>query len=361
MAGQCSAVRTVVNTDGTAYVYCAQVERRAEKSVADLLQELVVGNKEVQDSNGKLVAVLTQIQKTLGADAAGSEVKPGIVQLVTECDVPDGVCLSTQEANINAVIKGVVYVDVAGIYTCHFTTPKNKVLTSKATARPAGPDGFAIITCKSPVHTPEYIPAKAWVSTVGISQSGETLKFGGKDGKNKVKFASQGPTITGGPTARVKASVGKDKGVFTFRVKIDDADTAFTDIKLALTTSHTDFMPVSGIKAGVPDQDGYVTFTGTPVLAKIGKLAGKTFIIKITLTATDTYGLKSATVPVEVSMSSDSLIIKLCTSDGNIRRYHDTAFWVIEHLCYYMYFCKYDNNATPLFWGGRRGSASVCD
>ena len=101
-------------------------------------------------------------------------------------------------------------------------------------------------------------------------QSGSTLKFSGKSGKNEVKFVAQAPTLTG-PSGVIKASIGKDKGAFTFRLKVVDADTAFKDIKLAVTTSHKDFLPLSNIKpgAGSPDRDGYITFTATPVLSKV--------------------------------------------------------------------------------------------
>jgi len=40
------------------------------------------------------------------------------------------------------------------------------------------------------------------------------------------------------------------------------------------------------------------------------------------------HGLKSAAVTVNVEMTVDILIMKLCTSDGAIRRYHDGDFWV---------------------------------
>jgi len=76
-----------------------KVERRADKSVADLLKEMVGGND-------KLVTVLTEIQKTIGADAKGGDVKPGELQLVTECNVASGVCSSVDPANVNAIIKG---------------------------------------------------------------------------------------------------------------------------------------------------------------------------------------------------------------------------------------------------------------
>ena len=45
---------------------------------------------------------------------------------------------------INAIIAGIVYEDVEGIYLCHFTNPKNKVLSTHGTAKPAGPQGFAV-------------------------------------------------------------------------------------------------------------------------------------------------------------------------------------------------------------------------
>ena len=37
-----------------------------------------------------------------------------------------------------------------------------------------------IITCQTPGHPPDYVPAKEWTSTVSITQNGEELKFAGK-------------------------------------------------------------------------------------------------------------------------------------------------------------------------------------
>ena len=83
--------------------------------------------------------------------------------------------------DINAIIAGIVYIDVEGIYLCHFTTPKNKVLSSHGTAKPAGPEGFAVwhrlhlSMCRTPsfdvcarkliIHLPAYVVSQEVVHT----------------------------------------------------------------------------------------------------------------------------------------------------------------------------------------------------
>lgn len=53
----------------------------------------------------------------------------------------------------------------------------------------------------------------------------DNKRYGGKAGRNGVKFHSSPPTISGAPTGEVKASINADNGKFSFTLKINDPDT----------------------------------------------------------------------------------------------------------------------------------------
>lgn len=141
------------------------MERKSTENVADLLKELI-------GSNTLVVQELAAIRKGMGAPES---VVAGSVQFVTNC-VPSGSCESAGQEVINAVIAGPAFQNVPGIYTCVFTNPAKKVLSSHATAKDAGAQGFAIVSCAVPVHGPDFVTGKQWTSTVAITQNGDTLK-----------------------------------------------------------------------------------------------------------------------------------------------------------------------------------------
>ena len=51
-----------------------------------------------------------------------------------------------------------------------------QALTVPAIAKPAGTEGFAIVTCATPKHGPDFVAAKTWASTVDILQNTAALK-----------------------------------------------------------------------------------------------------------------------------------------------------------------------------------------
>lgn len=226
---------------------------------------------------------------------------------------------------------------------------------TRARACSAGPPGFAIVSCKTPVHPLDRIPGKEWVSSVVLTQNGEPLSFGGKKGQDSVKFVTVAPRIISHPTL-VKASMAK-KGVFTFTIKVADEvtrnpfthpilltfvivvvvkrltpslslsvflralfsprhsvlrprplrpvrkDTPTKGIKISVVSSHEKtYLPANRIKASTPAADGTVTLEATPDVDELKKAAAKQtpIDIKLTLTAADTYGLKSPAVTLTV-------------------------------------------------------------
>jgi len=191
-------------------------------------------------------------------------------------------------------------------------------------AKGAGPPGFAVITCKTPKHAPEYVTAKQFTSTVAITQNGDTLKFGGKVGRNAVKFHATPPTITGAPTDLVTAKISTNSGKFSFKLTIRDADTAQKDIKISAAASNTKFMPASGISVSQPTADGTRVISVTPNLKEKPK---RNTQYKITVSAEDKYGLKATPVVVVVEMKVDAVLLKICTSGGGRRDWTDGGFW----------------------------------
>ena len=49
-------------------------------------------------------------------------------------------------------------------------------MSSPAVAKSAGPDGFAVITCNTPKHSPDHVTGKEWTNTVAVTQNGDALK-----------------------------------------------------------------------------------------------------------------------------------------------------------------------------------------
>jgi len=118
-------------------------------------------------------------------------------------------------------------------------------------------------------------------------------RFGGKVGRNAVKFHATPPTITGAPTDLVTAQVSTNSGKFSFELTIRDADTAQKDIKISAAASNTKFMPASGISVSQPTADGTRVISVTPNLKEKPK---KNTQYKITVSAEDKYGLKATPV-----------------------------------------------------------------
>ena len=100
-------------------------------------------------------------------------------------------------------------------------------------------------------------------------------RYAGKTGENKVDFQASPPTVTGIPSATIKASVSANSGKFSFSLKINDPDSKQSELKIALTTTNSKFVPVSSIKIGSPAADGTRVFSVTPVLKeKVRRGAG---------------------------------------------------------------------------------------
>ena len=104
------------------------VERKSVKSVADLLAELIASNGKatsvITSVSEKVVGELAEIRKKIGAKS--TSVEAGVVQFVTKC-VPTKVCASAGGEEINAIVAGDCFQDVAGVYECRFTNPAKKV------------------------------------------------------------------------------------------------------------------------------------------------------------------------------------------------------------------------------------------
>jgi len=301
------------------------VERKSVKNVAELLGELVEGNKQVTASTDKntreIVKELAAIRSAMGAKS--TSVTAGVVQFVTKC-VPTGVCGGTAEEEINAVLAGDAFEHVQGIYKCKWTNPAKKVLMSPAVAKTAGPEGFAIVTCAAPPHGPDYVTGKTWTSQVDIMQNSAVLKYGGKSGENKVDFRASPPTITGVPTATIETSIGVDSAKFSFALKINDPDTKPSDLKITVQTTNTKFMPGSSIKIGTPAADGTRVFSVTPDIKNKGS---QHMTIKITVSVEDKFGLKAAPAVINAYVKVSEPLMKLCTTDGAKRTWVDSGWW----------------------------------
>ena len=110
-------------------------------------------------------------------------------------------------------------------------------------------------------------------------------------------------------------------------------DTPTKGIKISVVSSHEKtYLPANRIKASTPAADGTVTLEATPDVDELKKAAAKQtpIDIKLTLTAADTYGLKSPAVTLTVRVQpAAGLLIKLSTSDSNSRGWA-ASFWAGE-------------------------------
>ena len=149
--------------------------------------------------------------------------------------------------------------------------------------------GFAIISCGSPLHPPDHVTGKTWVSTLTVSQNGDAFKYGGKKGRDQVKFEGVAPTIVA-KSQTITSDFKKDSHKFQFSLNFADADTANKDLKVTVTaSSDAKFLPTSSVKISAPAADGARTFTATP---NVGNKPAENGVLKLTVAVEDKWGLK---------------------------------------------------------------------